>query len=130
MPLCQNILVIEVIECIPDPDRSHSFHTVSYTSALKGRVESRCCVTALVFAELVFTANGHGRSDIAAVRDCIQNFLDKRVETKPEYRASDPDPESEFHRDITDYRIELPEPFLSMFEDLFTPASMPQLLLE
>jgi len=130
MQKCQNILVIKVIECCSEPCRIHSYHTESYATALKGCVESRCSITGLVFANLVFTANGWGRTEIDAVRDCIQNFLDKRVETKPEYSARAPEPESEFHRDITDIRIELPEPFLSLFEQLFTPDTViPNLML-
>lgn len=116
--ICINCLVVNSLEYIAEEDFKGYY---SLKSNLSGHIESICPITGNIFRKIIFGCSESGAlSENESLRKVIQSFLEKKY-CRYECQIFDEEVECEIHNKITNYRIELSEPFISLFEDLFSP---------
>lgn len=112
-----NTLIIKSLTVNPIPDMD----TLKFESELQTKIEFICAVTGKCFHEIIMNSNATSRSPIEANRKCIENYINKlfSFDSRPCAVHS----KSEMHNKIDHIYIQLPEPYKSLFEELFDVSS-------
>lgn len=125
MELSHNVLVIESLSTVPE----HGKNMVLVRGKMNATVKFLCSVTGLHFRSLIIESEGEGYSDTTALKNAIQNFLFGYFYSETQYYSGEIS--SVASNKIHQVVIQVPEPFKSLFEELFdvTNWEMPKLEL-
>lgn len=114
MKLSHNVLVIGSLSL----DQERDYDTIKIRSKMESVIKFHCPVTGNHFKSIIVVADSQGYSTDNALRNVIQNFLNGNVSTRTRYFNREinclPD-----HSKIHAVKIELQDPFKSLFEQLF-----------
>ena len=113
MKLSHNVLVIERLSTIPE----HSEHIVRVKGEMNATIKFHCSVNGNHFRSLIIKSEGKAYSDMDALKQAIQNFLDGDFYSENRY----------YQREIKSFAcnkihridIQVGEPFKSLFEQIF-----------
>lgn len=109
-----NTLVIESINSLP-VNKGDYF---TFESTLNAHVLVQCSINGNILRRIVIKSQFSSSSKQEALRMCIELFVNKKYEFDTEYY--DKPTESFFCNEIHALFVNIPEPFKSMFEQLFS----------
>ena len=113
MEISHNVLVIESLYTIPE----HNEHMVSIKGEMNAIIKFHCSVNGSHFRSLMIKAEGKAYSDMDALKQAIQNFLNGNFYS--EDRHYDREIKSFVCNKIHHIDIQVGEPFKSLFEQIF-----------
>ena len=117
MQLSHNVLVIESLSTIPEQNE----HIVRVKGEMNATIKFYCSVNGNHFRSLVIKSEGKAYSNMDAIKEAIQNFLNGDFYS--ENRFYDSEIESFPCKNIHHIDIQVGEPFKSLFEQLFDMSS-------
>ena len=117
MKLSHNVLVIESLSTIPE----HNEHIVRIKGEMNATIKFHCSVNGNHFRSLITKSEGNAYSDMDALKQTIQNFLNGNFYS--ENRYYDREIKSLACNKIHHIDILVGEPFKSLFEQIFDMSS-------
>lgn len=112
-----NVLVIESLSTIPE----HNEHIVRVKGEMNATIKFYCSVNGNHFRSLIIKSEGKAYSDMDALKQAIQNFLNG--DFCSENRYYDREIKSFTCNKIHHIDIQVGEPFKSLFEQIFDMSS-------
>lgn len=117
MELSHNVLVIESLSVMP----KNNEHIVEFIGKMNARVKFNCSVNGNHFRSLIIESEGKAYSDMEALRNAIQNFLNGDFYSENRYH--DRESKSFACKKIHHIDIQVSEPFKALFEQIFEMSS-------
>ena len=117
MERSNNVLLIESLSTIPE----HSEHIIRVKGEMNATIKFHCSVNGNHFRSLKITSEGKAYSDMDALKQAIQNFLNGDFYSENRYygREIKSFPCNKIHH----IDIQVAEPFKSLFEQIFDMSS-------
>lgn len=114
----ENVLIIENLSIVPE-EKEHGIMVLK--SRMQSKIKFFCRITGNCFRERIIISENEGYSQNDALKNVIQDFINGKVYSTE--RIHDVQNECFTHNKINHVDVQLPEPFKSLFEQLFDMPS-------